>query len=387
MADLITYSRINWEDAPSEATPVNSENLNKMDKTLEEIVEVVNQHSEQKVDKQDGYSMVSDSEKQAWNNKSDFSGSYNDLTDKPFGERFEEVTLDLNEYITEWMVADQENSLIAAEVQFETDFGLYAGSKVKFVFDDKELEYTLEDISTVIGSDMIGCGDISSMMTGDLSTVNLIFMYGFIDGVGMMQIMLKGSIPTVANLISEVVVVDKLDAKFYDKSLPKVTENDNENIAMVVDGKWVAAPIDRKWRVLLDKTTTVGNQNPFFVNIDNLLGENKINEFLFQVELPDDVNNATKIKVGEVNSGLEFNMPNVNRRLSIYMSIAEGEYFNIISTYSGDLTGEGGVMFPIRISKINNTNYNYFKTAKFELYKYTDRVNIPKGARCRILGR
>lgn len=39
--------------------------------------------SEQKVDKQDGYSMVSDSEKQEWNNKSDFSGSYNDLKDKP----------------------------------------------------------------------------------------------------------------------------------------------------------------------------------------------------------------------------------------------------------------------------------------------------------------
>lgn len=27
--------------------------------------------------------VVTDSEKEAWNNKSDFSGSYNDLTDKP----------------------------------------------------------------------------------------------------------------------------------------------------------------------------------------------------------------------------------------------------------------------------------------------------------------
>lgn len=319
--------------------------------------------------------------------KENSTSSWNDLTDKPFSERFEEVTMDLNEYITEWIVADETNSLIATEVQLQTDLGLYIGGKVKFVFDDKELEYTLEDLSTVVGEVMIGCGDISSLMTGDLSTVNFIFMYGFVDDAGQMQIMLKGSTPTVANFISEVVVVDKLDAKFYDKSLPEVTENDNENIARVVDGKWVAAPIDRKWRVLLDKTTTVGIQNPFFVNIDNLLGKNKINEILFQVELPDDVNNANKIKVGEVNRGLEFNMPNVHRQLSIYISIAEGEYFNIISTYSGNLTGEGGVMFPIGMSKINNTNYNYFQTATFELYKYTDRVNIPEGARCRILGR
>lgn len=47
------------------------------------VQDAIGKVSEQKVDKQDGYSMVSDSEKQAWNNKSDFSGSYNDLTDKP----------------------------------------------------------------------------------------------------------------------------------------------------------------------------------------------------------------------------------------------------------------------------------------------------------------
>lgn len=46
-----------------------------------------------KVDKRDGYSLVSDAEKQTWNGKSDFSGDYNDLENKPdpssFGTKVE----------------------------------------------------------------------------------------------------------------------------------------------------------------------------------------------------------------------------------------------------------------------------------------------------------
>lgn len=69
---------------------------------LEQWKKELSQLSEEKVDKQDGYSMVSDSEKQAWNNKSDFSGSYNDLTDKP------EIPegADLTGYATEDYVKD-----------------------------------------------------------------------------------------------------------------------------------------------------------------------------------------------------------------------------------------------------------------------------------------
>lgn len=68
----------------------------------ENVQDAIGNLSEQKVDKQDGYSMVSDSEKQAWNNKSDFSGSYNDLTDKP------EIPegADLTGYATEDYVKD-----------------------------------------------------------------------------------------------------------------------------------------------------------------------------------------------------------------------------------------------------------------------------------------
>lgn len=313
--------------------------------------------------------------------------SWNDLTDKPFDERFEESIIDLNEYITEWSVADQTNSLIATQVLLETDLGLYIGGKVKFTFDDKELAYTLEDLSAVAGEGMIGCGDISSTMNGDLSTINFIFMYGFGDGAGQMKMLLKGSTPTVANLISEVAVVDKLDRKFYEKSLPEVTENDNENVAMVVDGKWTSAPIGRRWRVLYDKTTTDGKLDSFFVNIGTLLGKGKINELLFQVELPDEVNDATKIKVGELNKQIEFNIPEIREYIHIYMSVAEGEYF-IVSAFSFNLKGEGAMMFPIGLTKVTNApNLNYFSSVAFDLFKYTDAVKIPNGARCRILGR
>lgn len=100
MADA--YSKIGWENSPSEKTPINMTNLNHMDEGIEKNRELISQLEGQKVDKQDGYSMVSDSEKQAWNNKSDFSGSYNDLTDKP------EIPegADLTGYATEDYVKD-----------------------------------------------------------------------------------------------------------------------------------------------------------------------------------------------------------------------------------------------------------------------------------------
>jgi hypothetical protein len=102
MANDILYDLTPWEDAPSTLTPINAENLNARDRLLKKVVDKTNELSGQKVDKQDGYSMVSDSEKQAWNNKSDFSGSYNDLTDKP------EIPegADLTGYATEDYVKD-----------------------------------------------------------------------------------------------------------------------------------------------------------------------------------------------------------------------------------------------------------------------------------------
>ena len=48
MAEKLTYVRVNWEDSPSENTPINSENLNKMDAAIEAVVNLANQHSEQK---------------------------------------------------------------------------------------------------------------------------------------------------------------------------------------------------------------------------------------------------------------------------------------------------------------------------------------------------
>lgn len=47
------------------------------------VAKKISQLSDSKVDKQDGYSMVTDTEKETWNNKSNFSGSYEDLTDTP----------------------------------------------------------------------------------------------------------------------------------------------------------------------------------------------------------------------------------------------------------------------------------------------------------------
>lgn len=47
MAEKLTYVRVNWEDSPSENTPINSENLNKMDVAIEAVVNLANRHSEQ----------------------------------------------------------------------------------------------------------------------------------------------------------------------------------------------------------------------------------------------------------------------------------------------------------------------------------------------------
>ena len=40
------YSRINWENDPSKATPINAENLNKMDKALEDLNNAAEEHDE-----------------------------------------------------------------------------------------------------------------------------------------------------------------------------------------------------------------------------------------------------------------------------------------------------------------------------------------------------
>lgn len=47
MADELIYNRVSWEDAPSENTPIDAENLNKMDKGIADVTEFVNQLSEQ----------------------------------------------------------------------------------------------------------------------------------------------------------------------------------------------------------------------------------------------------------------------------------------------------------------------------------------------------
>lgn len=44
MSDL-SYSRINWEDSPSTNTPINANNLNKMDEAISNIVQKTNQQS------------------------------------------------------------------------------------------------------------------------------------------------------------------------------------------------------------------------------------------------------------------------------------------------------------------------------------------------------
>ena len=51
MAEKLTYVRVKWEDSPSENTPINSENLNKMDAAIEAVVNLANRHSEQIVAK------------------------------------------------------------------------------------------------------------------------------------------------------------------------------------------------------------------------------------------------------------------------------------------------------------------------------------------------
>jgi hypothetical protein len=39
----VSYERINWEDSPSTATPINAENLNKMDMAISELTDAVNE--------------------------------------------------------------------------------------------------------------------------------------------------------------------------------------------------------------------------------------------------------------------------------------------------------------------------------------------------------
>lgn len=86
------YKKVGWQDLPSQQTPLSAKNLGQMDDGIKEnrdlLIEALNRLDSMpsKLSELESDSMnrtVTDTEKQAWNNKSDFSGSYNDLADKP----------------------------------------------------------------------------------------------------------------------------------------------------------------------------------------------------------------------------------------------------------------------------------------------------------------
>ena len=55
-----TYSRINWENYPSDATPINETNLNKIDYSLNEVDNRVIEHETTKATKEEVASLVAD---------------------------------------------------------------------------------------------------------------------------------------------------------------------------------------------------------------------------------------------------------------------------------------------------------------------------------------
>ena len=55
-----SYSRINWENYPSDATPINETNLNKIDYSLNEVDNRVIEHETTKATKEEVSSLVAD---------------------------------------------------------------------------------------------------------------------------------------------------------------------------------------------------------------------------------------------------------------------------------------------------------------------------------------
>lgn len=66
MAEKLTYVRVNWEDSPSENTPINSENLNKMDAAIEAVVNLANRHSGQIEDMGNGSGVTTAMSESLW---------------------------------------------------------------------------------------------------------------------------------------------------------------------------------------------------------------------------------------------------------------------------------------------------------------------------------
>lgn len=87
-----TYKKVGWQDFPSQQTPLNAENLGQMDDGIKENRDLLIEAMERldsipsklsELESDSTHRTVTDEEKQAWNNKSDFSGAFGDLTGKP----------------------------------------------------------------------------------------------------------------------------------------------------------------------------------------------------------------------------------------------------------------------------------------------------------------
>lgn len=87
-----TYKKVGWQDFPSQQTPLNAENLGQMDNGIKENRDLLIEAMERldsipsklsELESDSTHRTVTDEEKQAWNNKSDFSGAFGDLTGKP----------------------------------------------------------------------------------------------------------------------------------------------------------------------------------------------------------------------------------------------------------------------------------------------------------------
>lgn len=195
-----------------------------------------------------------------------------------------------------------------------------------------------------------------------------------------------------ASLYSFLEAIEKLPEKFYDKSLPKVTTNDNDKYAVVVDGVWTASSPDLGWRVLLDKT----RENAIATATNRILllaSEMKpVKELFIQIKLPENANSGNEYYIV---------LPRANTSVTYKISSQGGFYTfhfvpagrSIIPLYA---LGPDGAMFPSSEHNLfgfthESSIYKFFNSCYIELREgesgSSGAVNFPVGTECRIIGR
>lgn len=149
----MSYEKQDFKDGQT----LNAEHLNHIEDGIDQLFN-------SKIDKQEGYSLVSDNEKTKWNEKSDFSGDYNDLLNKP---TIPTNTSDLNNdsnFLTQHQSLDgyakktdipkvpTKTSQLENDSNFLTQHQDLSGKQDKLM--------SGENIKTINGTSLLGSGDI-----------------------------------------------------------------------------------------------------------------------------------------------------------------------------------------------------------------------------------